>query len=234
MANESVLYYIGFEESVCGEVSALGLGANVDKGCEMYRGIHVYSCKDDSECMAFPFYFIMGKHDYIWNAGGDKILLSACIGFFELGAEMLPDKYSKWTPLILIADVSEKHVVKIYEGRGRLCWDDNETDIRDKKGLKEYSYNEWLSRYESQKEKIERMRAELEDVGYPFIYEDEDDSLFDNPHNNAARDENKSFAQDGAENGGQKKSIFLGVLFFIVAAVAIVLVRWIRHKIMSL
>lgn len=234
MANESDLYYIGFEESVGNEESALGIGANVDKGCDMYRGIHIYSCKDDSECMTFPFYFLMGQNDYLWNAGGDKILLSACIGFFELGAEMLPDKYSKWTPLIIIADVSEKHVVKIYEGKGRLCWNDNETDIRDKKGLKEYSYDMWLSRYEAQKEKIERMRADMEDLGYTCMYEDDEDSLFDNPHNNAARDENKLSAEDGAENGGQKKSIFLGVLFFIVAAVAIVLVRWIRHKIMSL
>ena len=233
MANESVLYYIGFEESVGCDVSALGIGANVDKGCEMYRGIHVYSCKDDSECMSFPFYFLLGHNDYLWNAGGDKILLSACIGFFELDADMLPDKYSKWTPLIIIADVSEKHVVKIYEGRGRLCWDDNETDIRDKKGLKEYSYDVWLSRYEAQKDKIERMRADMEDLGYTCMYDD-DDSLFDNPPNNAARNDNKSSAEDGAENGGQKKSIFLGVLFFIVAAVAIVLVRWIRHKIMSL
>ena len=233
MASESDLYYIGFEESVGNDVSALGIGANVDKGCDMYRGIHVYSCKDDSECMTFPFYFIMGKHDYIWNAGGDKILLSACIGFFELGAEMLPDKYSKWTPLIIIADVSEKHVVKIYEGKGRLCWNDNETDIRDKKGLKEYSYDVWLSRYEAQKEKIELMREDLEDVGYTFKYEDDDDSQFDNLHNNAARDENKSSAEDGAENGGQKKSILRVVFFFIVVAVIIVLVRWIRYKIMS-
>jgi hypothetical protein len=234
MANESVLYYIGFEESVGSEALASGIAANEDNGCEVYKSIHVYSCKDDSECMTFPFYFLMGQNDYLWNVAGDKILLSACIGFFELGAEMLPDKYSKWTPLIIIADVSEKQVVKIYEGRGRLCWDDNETDIRDKKGLKEYSYDEWLSRYEAQKEKVERMRAELEDVGYTYRYEDEDDSLFDNPHNNAALNDNKPSAQDGSENGGQKKSVFLGVLFFIVAAVAIVLVRWIRHKIMSL
>ncbi len=223
MANESVLYYIGFEEPV----------GNEGSGCEMYKGIHVYSCKDDSECMTFPFYFLMGQNDYIWNAGGDKILLSACIGFFELGSEMLPDKYSKWTPLIIIADVSEKQVVKIYEGRGRLFWDDNETDIRDKKSLKEYSYDVWLSRYEAQKEKIESMRADMEDLGYTFKYEDDDDSLFDSPHNNAARDDNKSLAEDDAENGGQKKSILRIVLFFIVVAVVIVLVRWIRYKILS-
>gem|GEM_PF-4719452 len=100
--------------------------------------------------------------------------------------------------------------------------------------MKEYSYDEWLSRYEAQKDKIELMRADMEDLGYTCMYEDDDDSLFDNPHNNATRNDNKSPAEDGVENGGQKKSIFLGVLFFIVAAVAIVLVRWIRHKIMSL
>jgi len=152
MANESSLYNIGFEESI-GEESA---------GQEMYRNIHVYLNKDYSELFVLPFYFLMGVHDYLWSTDGKRLLLSACSGFFEYEVGLLPEKYAKWTPLIVVADIANKQILKVYEGKGKLCWNRNETDICEKNGLKEYSYDEWTANYEARKEEVEKLVDEME------------------------------------------------------------------------
>jgi hypothetical protein len=151
MANESSLYNIGFEEAI-GEESV---------GREMYRNIHVYSKKDDSECMVLPFYFIMGKHDYLWNEDGDRLLLSACYGFYEYDAEILPEKYTRWHPLMVVVDVADKHIVKVYEGDAALRWNDDESDIMVKSGLKKFSYDEWSAKYEAEREEVEKLVEKL-------------------------------------------------------------------------
>ena len=151
MANESSLYNIGFEEAI-GEESV---------GREMYRNIHVYSKKDDSECMVLPFYFIMGKHDYLWNEDGDRLLLSACYGFYEYDAEILPEKYTRWHPLMVVVDVADKHIVKVYEGDAALRWNGDESDIKDKSGLKKFSYDEWSAKYETEREEVEKLVEKL-------------------------------------------------------------------------
>ena len=150
MANESILYNIGFEETIGNETS----------GMEMYKGVHVYLNKDYSEHFALPFYFLMGQHDYLWNTDGDKLLLSSCSGFFEYDADLLPDEYSRWTPLIVVADIAQKQILKVYEGDAPLCWNDNETDICTKEDLTEFSYAQWVARYNARKEEIERIVAE--------------------------------------------------------------------------
>ena len=147
MANESNWYNIGFEESI-GEESA---------GQEMYRNIHVYLNKDYSDYFVLPFYFLMGLHDYLWNSDGDKLLLSACSGFFEYEAGLLPEKYAKWTPLIVVADIANKQILKVYEGKGTLCWNSDETDICTKNGMKEYSYDEWSKIYEARRDEVEKL-----------------------------------------------------------------------------
>lgn len=152
MANESTWYNIGFEESI-GEESA---------GHEMYRNIHVYLNKDYSEHFVLPFYFLMGLHDYLWNADGDKLLLSACSGFFEYEVGMLPEKYAKWTPLIVVADIANKQILKVYEGKENLCWNSDETDIYTKNGLKEYSYDEWSANYEARRDEVEKLVDKME------------------------------------------------------------------------
>lgn len=152
MSNESTWYNIGFEEAI-GEESA---------GHEMYRNIHVYLNKDYSEHFVLPFYFLMGLHDYLWNADGDKLLLSACSGFFEYEVGLLPEDYAKWTPLIVVADIANKQILKVYEGKGKLCWNSDETDICTKKGLKEYSYDEWSAKYEARREEVEKLVDKME------------------------------------------------------------------------
>ena len=151
MSNESTWYNIGFEESI-GEESA---------GHEMYRNVHVYLNKDYSEHFVLPFYFLMGLHDYLWNADGDKLLLSACSGFFEYEVGLLPEDYAKWTPLIVVADIANKQILKVYEGKGNLCWNSDETDICTKNGLKEYSYDEWSAKYETEREEVEKLVEKL-------------------------------------------------------------------------
>ncbi len=151
MANESNLYNIGFEEAI-GEESA---------GREMYRNIHVYQNKDYSEHFVLPFYFIMGKHDYLWNENGDRLLLSACYGFYEYDTEILPDKYTQWHPLMVVVEVSEKHIVKVYEGDAALRWNDDESDVMDKSGLKELSFDEWSAKYEAEREEVEKLVEKL-------------------------------------------------------------------------
>lgn len=151
MANESYLYYIGFEDAV-GDESA---------GREMYRNVHVYSSKDDSECMVLPFYFIMGKHDYLWNGNGDRLLLSACYGFYEYDAEILPEKYTQWHPVMVVVDVAGKQIVKVYEGDAALQWNGDESDIMDRSGLKELSFDEWSAKYEAEREEVEKLVEKL-------------------------------------------------------------------------
>ena len=152
MANESAWYNIGFEEAI-GEESS---------GNEMYRNIHVYLNKDYSEHFVLPFYFLMGIHDYLWSADGERLLLSACSGFFEYEVGLLPEKYSKWTPLIVVADIANKQIIKVYEGKGTLCWNSDETDICSKDGLKEYSYDEWTANYEARKEEVKKLVDKME------------------------------------------------------------------------
>ena len=151
MSNESSLYNIGFEEAI-GEESV---------GREMYSNIHVYSKKDDSECMVLPFYFIMGKHDYLWNEDGNRLLLSACYGFYEYDAEILPEKYTQWHPLMVVVDVADKHIVKVYEGDVALQWNCDESDIMNRSGLKELSYDEWSAKYEAEREEVEKLAEKL-------------------------------------------------------------------------
>ncbi|MBR5982726.1 MAG: hypothetical protein IK025_03255 [Bacteroidales bacterium] len=152
MANESSLYNIGFEEAI-GEESS---------GNEMYRNIHVYLNKDYSEHFVLPFYFLMGHHDYLWSADGERLLFSACTGFFEYEVGLLPEKYSKWIPLIVVADIASKQILRVYEGKGTLCWNSEETDICSKDGLKEYSYDEWSKNYEARREEVEKLVEEYE------------------------------------------------------------------------
>ena len=152
MANESIWYNIGFEEAI-GEEPA---------GQEMYKNIHVYLNKDYSEHYVLPFYFLMGLHDYLWSADGERLLISACSGFFEYEVGMLPDKYAKWTPLIVVADIAAKQILKVYEGKGKLCWNSDETDICEKNGLKEFSYDEWAANYEARREEVEKLVDEME------------------------------------------------------------------------
>ena len=152
MANESSLYNIGFEEAI-GEETA---------GQEMYRTIHVYLNKDYSEHFVLPFYFLMGLHDYLWSADGERLLLSACSGFFEYEVGLLPEKYAKWIPLIVVADIANKQILKVYEGKGTLCWNSDETGICSKDGLKEYSYDEWSKNYEARRDEVEKLVEKLE------------------------------------------------------------------------
>ena len=174
MANESFLYYIGFQDAVGDEMLQQGMcGGGVfgnmgssagDRRCDydMYRNIYVYSKKDDSECMVLPFYFIMGKHDYLWNEDGDRLLLSACYGFYEYDAELLPEKYTRWHPVMVVVDVAEKQIVKVYEGDAALRWNDDESDIMDKSGLKGFPYDEWSAKYEAEREEVETLVEKLE------------------------------------------------------------------------
>ena len=152
MAKESCFYNIGFDE-------AIGFDASDH---EMYRNIHVYLNKDYSEYFVMPFYFLMGLHDYLWSDDGERILLSACSGFFEYEAGLLPEKYAKWTPLIVVADIANKNILKVYEGNGNLCWNSEENDICTKNGLKEYSYDEWLENYEARREEVEKLVDKME------------------------------------------------------------------------
>ena len=152
MANESSWYNIGFEEAI-GEEAA---------GQEMYRNIHVYLNKDYSEHFVLPFYFLMGLHEYIWSDDGERLLLSACYGFFEYEVGLLPEKYARWTPLIVVADIANKQILKVYEGKGALCWNSDETDICKKNGLKEYSYDEWLKKYEARRGEVEKLVDQME------------------------------------------------------------------------
>lgn len=152
MANESIWYNIGFEEAI-GEESA---------GQEMYKNIYVYLNKDYSEHYVLPFYFLMGLHDYVWSTDGERLLLSACSGFFEYEVGLLPVKYAKWTPLIVVADIANKQILKVYEGKGKLCWNSAETDISQNDGLKEFSYDEWTANYEARREEVEKLVDEME------------------------------------------------------------------------
>lgn len=152
MANESSWYNIGFEEAI-GEEAA---------GQEMYRNIHVYLNKDYSEHFVLPFYFLMGLHEYIWSDDGERLLLSACYGFFEYEVGLLPEKYARWTPLIVVADIANKQILKVYEGKCTLCWNSDETDICTKKGLKEYSYDEWSKKYEARRDEVEKLVDQME------------------------------------------------------------------------
>ena len=173
MANESFLYYIGFQDAVGDEMLQQGMcGGGVfgnigssagDRRCDydMYRNIYVYSKKDDSECMVLPFYFIMGKHDYLWNEDGDRLLLSACYGFYEYDAELLPEKYTRWHSVMVVVDVAGKQIVKVYEGDAALQWNVDESDIMDKSGLKELSFDEWSAKYEAEREEVEKLVEKL-------------------------------------------------------------------------
>lgn len=152
MANESSWYNIGFEEAI-GEEAA---------GQEMYRTIHVYLNKDYSEHFVLPFYFLMGLHEYVWSDDGERLLLSACSGFFEYEVGLLPEKYARWTPIIVVADIANKQILKVYEGKGELCWNSDETDICKKNGLKEYSYDEWSKKYEARRDEVEKLVDQME------------------------------------------------------------------------
>jgi len=173
MANESSFYYIGFQDAVgdetlqngmCGGVFGNMGGSAGERRCDydMYRNIYVYSKRDDSECMVLPFYFIMGKHDYLWSEEGDRLLLSACYGFYEYDAEILPEKYTRWHPVMVVVNVGERQIVKVYEGDAALRWNDDESDIMEKSGLVEFPYDEWSAKYEAQREEIEKLVEELE------------------------------------------------------------------------
>lgn len=174
MANESSWYYLGFEESVGDESSLQGMpggsmfgdmgGKSGDRRCEtdMYRNIYIYSKKDHSECMVLPFYFILGHHDYLWNADGDRLLISACYGFYEIVVDLLPDRYSKWKPMLAVVNVAERHIEKVYEGNARLTWNEAETDLATNDNLAEFSYEDWKAAYDAKKEELEVLVSKVE------------------------------------------------------------------------
>lgn len=232
MANESSWYNIGFEEAI-GEESA---------GQEMYRNIHVYLNKDYSEHFVLPFYFLMGLHDYLWSADGERLLLSACSGFFEYGADLLPEKYARWTPLIVVADIANKQILKVYEGKKDLCWNDDETDIFSKEGLVEFAYDEWMKNYEARREAVEEIVEELESrysrnmvcsripVGDDSQLNNMIESTIKKAMGVRSDEESPNDAEKGCgESDKQKVSKFRVVIVLIIVLILVVLLEWGRH-----
>lgn len=235
MANESSWYNIGFEEAI-GEEAA---------GQEMYRTIHVYLNKDYSEHFVLPFYFLMGLHEYVWSDDGERLLLSACSGFFEYEVGLLPEKYARWTPIIVVADIANKQILKVYEGKKDLCWNADETDICSKGGLKEFAYDEWMKNYEARREAVEEIVKELESrysrnmvcSRIPVDYDSQLDNIIESTIKKAMGVRSDKESPDDAEKGDgesdkQKVSKFRVVVVLIIVLIIVVLLEWARHHLL--
>lgn len=181
MANESTKYYVGFEESV-GDENASNL---------LYRNIYVYDYKENEECLKLPFYFMLGKHDYVWDSNG------------------------------------ERKILKVYEGTANLLWNEAENDIQSNNGLKEFSFEEWKSRYEARKEELEKKANERMKentlYGRPIS-----GGIVDAIYNGCKESKDEPTQSNGTKSSSVDKTIKRIVIAFIAIALVVFILLTIK------